>query len=314
MRAAVFVLLLLANAVQASDWSDPVAEGRALSIRAEPVEIVADRLHPALIADGAWRLTSDDAAFGGLSGLAIRGGELLAVGDRGVWLRADIKREGDELMLSGARIAPLRGADGAPLATEAADAEALAVTSDGRLLVAFERDHRLSTHGGAGALAGRIAPKGFAALDFNGGIEGLAAFPDGRILALGESQSEDASPVFVLGPEGGVVSARLAAPSRHRITGADLSPTGHRLYTVARDFSRVTGVSIRIFAYHLDADGVPRADRRTELAAFESASGIDNMEALAVEPTEDGLRLWIVSDNNFNPPQRTILMAFRLKG
>jgi hypothetical protein len=58
---------------------------------------------------------------------------------------------------------------------------------------------------------------------------------------------------------------------------------------------------------------LPRPESAEELAAFGPLSGIDNMEGLAVAPGPGGaLTLWLVSDDNFNPPQRTILVALSL--
>jgi hypothetical protein len=49
-----------------------------------------------------------------------------------------------------------------------------------------------------------------------------------------------------------------------------------------------------------------------ELARLAPPLSVDNMEALAVE--RDGARtiIWIASDDNFNPMQRTLLMKFAL--
>jgi hypothetical protein len=48
------------------------------------------------------------------------------------------------------------------------------------------------------------------------------------------------------------------------------------------------------------------------VAAFEGAVTRDNLEALSV--TQEGGRtiLWLASDDNYNPLQRTLLMKFAL--
>ena len=40
---------------------------------------------------------------------------------------------------------------------------------------------------------------------------------------------------------------------------------------------------------------------------------IDNMEALSVEQKAGRTIIWIASDDNFNPLQRTVLMRFALR-
>ena len=37
---------------------------------------------------------------------------------------------------------------------------------------------------------------------------------------------------------------------------------------------------------------------------------VDNFEGIAAEATETGLRVWIVSDDNFSARQRTLLYVF----
>ena len=42
---------------------------------------------------------------------------------------------------------------------------------------------------------------------------------------------------------------------------------------------------------------------------------VDNFEGIALQSLEDEtLRIWIISDDNFNPRQRTLLMAFDVSG
>ncbi len=77
----------------------------------------------------------------------------------------------------------------------------------------------------------------------------------------------------------------------------------------------LTGVSIRVLRYHLAQDGLPDARTAETLAAWETASGIDNMEAIAAfrDGPDAPVTLWIVSDDNFNAIQRTILVALEVE-
>lgn len=313
-RAALAALLLLFPCPGRSEADgDPAAAGRAVAIAAIPVEVAASSLN-GLGAGGAWILRSGDPAFGGFSGLLVEEGRLLAVSDRGAWLSAAIGIAGGALSLTDARMSPLRNGAGEELAGAAADAEALA-RFDGALLVGFERDHRIERHIGGGRTGGEIRQRSFEALPNNAGIEALASVAD-TLLALGEEETEGPGgrgfPVYAFGADGTLLAeTRLPARSRHAITGADVGADG-RLYTVQRHFSVLTGVSIRIVRYHLaGVPPLPVAASAEELAAFESASGIDNMEALAL--WQDGAgrtRLWLLSDDNFSAFQRTMLLDF----
>jgi len=292
--------------------SDPTAAGRAIVVETMPVEIAPAQLHAALRPLGAWVLSSEDPDFGGLSAVVIESGRLTAVTDRGHWLRARLTGP-PALTLEAARLAPLRTAAGRALGGAAADAEGL-TRAGGALYVAFERDHRIMRHAGAGQLSAAARAADWQGLGDNEGLEALATAPDGALIAIAEGHTDAGSPLWRIRSEGGLAKAHLPAPSRHKVTGADLGPDG-RLYLVLRAYDRVRGVSIRVVRYALDAQGWPEPGSRTRLAAYEEASGIDNMEGIAVTDEAQGRAvLWLISDDNFNARQRTLLMAFALGG
>jgi hypothetical protein len=66
----------------------------------------------------------------------------------------------------------------------------------------------------------------------------------------------------------------------------------------------------------LDAESLGAAEaqaRKTELALLAPPLALDNFEAAAVTRLPNGdVRLYIVSDDNFSPRQRTLLFAFDL--
>jgi hypothetical protein len=161
-----------------------------------------------------------------------------------------------------------------------------------------------------GRLGEARAPDAFNQLHGNTGIEALAELPNGGLIALAEGRDGDFAPVFVLGEDGGVVESRLKLSWLHSVTGADVGPDG-MLYLVLREYSVLFGISIRVVRYQLAADGLPVPDSEETLAAYEAASGIDNMEGISVEPRPDGTaRLWLISDDNFRGTQRTVLIEF----
>jgi hypothetical protein len=105
----------------------------------------------------------------------------------------------------------------------------------------------------------------------------------------------------------------MTAVSQHVNTGADITPDG-RLLVVQRFYSQLRGPSARLLSYALLPTGVPDSASVRQLAGFESAGGIDNMEGLAVSQDAEGrMIVWLLSDDNFNTPQqRTLLLAFHL--
>ena len=144
----------------------------------------------------------------------------------------------------------------------------------------------------------------------NKGLEALATTPDGWILAIAEKPASKGCPVFLIRYSGEVDRAWLPSNNRHYVTGADVGPDG-RLYVLMRDFSLLLGISILIDRYDLDEDGYPLAETRERLARFDNATGIDNMEGISLWTDEQGAtRLALISDDNYNGFQRTLLMDF----
>ncbi len=316
LACAGLAVLVLAAAGPPEGWQQALPEGGRLPVNAEPVAIEGGTL-TGLAPAGAWELTSGHPEFGGLSGLLVEDGRLYAVTDQGWWFGAGLAAEGEALRLEDARLAPMRDPGGEIYRKAGGDAEGLArpgARFGARLAVSFERDHRVMLLRDTGRLGATMQARAFEQLASNKGLEALAALPEGGLLALAERRDARGFPVFQLGPEGEVTEARLPATSRHAVTGADLGPDG-RLYLVLRHFSVFRGISIRVMRYRLDADGLPRADTAETLAAFEQGSGIDNMEGIALERGADGaVWLWLISDDNFNPIQRTLLMRFAVTG
>jgi hypothetical protein len=314
MSAAGRLLAALSLAALAAapvaGWNAALPAGGRLDVSARPVSLGAGRLD-GLALDGAWELRGGHPQFGGLSGIEIEGDRLYAVSDQGWWFGALLARESGALRLGDARLAPMRDAGGDGYAKAGGDAEGLARTGRG-LAVSFEADHRIMLLRESGRLGATIQPRAFEQFPTNRGLEALAGLPDGRLLALAEAADAASVPVFVVDPAGTVTEGRLPGAGRHAVTGADVGPDG-RLYLVLRDFSLIAGLSIRVMRYRLGADGLPLAATAETLAAFEQGDGIDNMEGIALEAGPDGrVWLWLLSDDNFNPLQRTLLVRFRV--
>ncbi|WP_164157989.1 esterase-like activity of phytase family protein, partial [Sandarakinorhabdus rubra] len=165
----------------------PVAPSRVVAVAAAPLAAPAGT--GALRLAGAVVLTSADADFGGLSGLAaLPDGRLLAVSDAGQWLRFTP-------VLAGGRLAGVAGAEmGAIPALGATkqdrDTEAIAFTAAGETLVSLEQQHRILRFSGIGPprrLAGTLWRTEAISWPSNGGGETLAALPDGALLWVAES-------------------------------------------------------------------------------------------------------------------------------
>jgi hypothetical protein len=102
---------------------------------------------------------------------------------------------------------------------------------------------------------------------------------------------------------------RYRRPQGFRPTDAALLPDG-RLLVLNRRFRLFEGWSARLVMAGLGPDGVIAT---REIAALAPPLTVDNMEAMSV--TREGGRtiLWLASDDNFSPLQRTLLLKFELR-
>jgi hypothetical protein len=272
---------------------------------------------------GGLVLQSAHKHFGGFSGLYIApdGTSFIAHSDRGHWLRGKFKRDGTRVTgIENAEMAPMRGPDGRTLAARRwFDTEALAVDGD-TLYVGIERANLILRYRLSDGLTARglpiQVPNGVRKLPFNHGLEALAFVPKGMplagaLLAVSERGLDEKGNIlaFIIGGStpGGFTIKRS---DDFEISDAAISPSGH-LVIVERYFRWLTGIHLRIRAIPL-ADIKPGAlvDGKVLLEADNNFE-IDNMEALAITKNAAGqVVLTMLSDDNFNYFQRTILLRF----
>lgn len=242
----------------------------------------------------------------GLSDLKTDGSRAWAVSDFGALVRFTIRLDARGRLTSAdnAVSRPLTGPDGAILAPkENADAEGLALLPDGRVLISFERDHRIWSYGvGAAALPTRVSTPD---VDFpdNQGIEGLAAGPDGRWLALGETGGAWLCDDDACEP---LPKAPTAYDDGFLTTGADVDPAGG-WFIVQRLFTPPLNMQARI--RHMAPDGT----LSEPLIELRPPASTDNFEGIAAVPTATGTRLYLLSDDNNNFVQKTLLLAFDVR-
>jgi len=322
LRAALLAaLLLLAPAAAAQEAIDVGCTRLALNPEDKAATTVG-RL--------AWRggcaLTSDAAGFGGLSDLLLApdGGRLLAVSDKGRWLSAALAydADGDLAGLIETRLGPLHDTAGRLLSVsikKRQDAEALARLPDGSLLVAFERAHRLRRF--AAGLGGPTeifdAPPGLEEAGLNAGIEALVTLADGRLLAFSEGQEaaeqDDGSlAIYLRETSGAWRTLSLRPGGLFRPTGAALLPSGDVLL-LERRFTLLGGLGARVSRIAAAAIRPGATLQAETLAELGPPLTLDNFEGVAAHRAADGTtRITLLSDDNFNALQRTLVVQFEL--
>lgn len=266
----------------------------------------------------AFELTQARNPFGGFSGLVVSpdGARLLALSDRASWLEVALVHDGDGRLTGFGtnRLVPLLDTDGAPMAGFGSDAEALTVLPEGGYAVSFEGVPRIDAYpDGPDGPARPLVRRGtFGDLERNGGLEAMAAFRGGFLALVEEAAADGLHAGFLIGPGGEVATLRYEAAPAFKPTDLAVLADGDVL-VLERKYNVVEGAHARLVrvAAETIAPGAILAGR--ELLRLAPPLATDNFEGLAVRPAPGGGTLvYVISDDNFKPYQRTLLLQFRL--
>lgn len=266
-----------------------------------------------------YEIESEDSRIGGLSGLDFLDDDtLILVTDQGdlVWLDVDVSTGKPA---DAAYITFLKSADGKPLDGKTqGDAEGIAWNGE-YAYVSFERDHRILGYDieGCGANARGIEVIRFSESDFgtstpvkpNGGLEALTDFGDGLLAGL-ETRVNDAGGMSYIRPAAaGSFNISLPLPDVTLLVGAEViaEPDGSgRIYVLTRSYDPFRGNTTGIVTARITAKG-EMSDPEV-VVHFGKPITVDNFEGIAVRRLSDGTdRMFIISDDNFSPKQRTLL-------
>lgn len=266
----------------------------------------------AFVFAGALQLTTPDSSLlGGLSDLKLIGDDrLVSESDEGTLLRAHIVLgpDGRLVGLDQATLTPLTGMDGKPLPGKwESDAEGVAVWPNGDLMVSFEHDHRIWIYPAAGGPP-RIAPMPNAKMPKNAGMEGLALAP------------REGADAYWVGLEGGSIWLCHLASDCKQTPGQHPPPFGSRLPALFEmddgdlvvehhHWDPLTGNRLTIDV--IDNPAANAAPRLKAQLALGPPLTLDNIEGVAVVARPGGVqRFYLITDDNFEDNQRTLLMAF----
>lgn len=255
--------------------------------------------------------------IGGLSALRwdAETGRLLALTDdaRWVWITPQ-EINGQLIGITEIEVGHLRGLEGEKLSGKRkGDSESLTRSAQGGWLVGFERDHRVWRYPALdkAAVATVIDPvAALGAMEDNHGLEAMAG-DERNLLACAErpATSPQANCAIYRGEAGRFAPFSVAPPD-------DIA----RLGGVPTDAAALSnGAFVVLFRSYSPGDGNGAAIRIysdtgdwSELASFRPPLSVDNFEGLAVREEGNKTFLYIVSDDNFSPGQRTLLMKFEI--
>lgn len=304
----------------------------AITVEATPITSF-DTRDPAQLRFGALAfrgglvLRAEHPAFGGISGIHVEpdGAHFIAITDRGSWLRGRIVYD-DQRRPKGvadAELAPILGADGAPLAARKwFDVESV-TERDGFLYIGIERVEqivRFNYRRDGLKARGEVVkvPADFKTFANNKSLECLAsppkgAPPAGELIAVTEESLDAAGNLraFVLN---GAQTAHFAVKRTDDFDVSDCAvlPPGD-LLLLERRYSIARGIAMRMRRVPLSAIKDGALVDGPALIQADLGYQIDNMEGLGVHRTPQGETvLTLVSDDNFAPLQRNLLLQFTL--
>lgn len=260
---------------------------------------------------GGVAMTSPDSDhFGGLSDLSLtKDGQITAVTDSGDLLTGHLVLGHGKLAgIDQASLQTLTGLDGQPLATKRqGDAEGIVRWPNGDRMVSFERDHRIWLYPAAGG-APKVMPKPDIAMEDNDGMEGLSLAP---------SQGSDA---YWVGVEPGTVwLCHLKAvciehpnlpqpPEGFRLSALNEAPNGDLVLLFHRwdQTLKISRISLQIVRQPASTH-----PQMVDALNLSPPLSVDNFEGVWAQTKRGGgLRLYLLTDDNFSKTQRNLFMAF----
>lgn len=264
---------------------------------------------------GTFVWSGEGTDFGGFSGIEISDDGLgfHTITDRANLYWGSIERDpsGRIRHLNIAGRAHLQDSKGVPLPEGyLGDSEGLAIGQDGRIWVSFEGLDRLAAYDDPDQPAQRIRkPPVLSELQTNSGMEALAIDDQGMILSLPERSGKLNRPFPVLRYRDGKWTQpySISRDGDWLPVGADFGPDG-RLYLLERGFHGILGFSSRVRRFDAGPDSISDGEVLLETRSLQ----YDNLEGLAVWRDGQGLRLTMISDDNFLFVQRTELVEYRI--
>ncbi|MFT6426242.1 MAG: hypothetical protein ACJAYH_001437 [Celeribacter sp.] len=262
---------------------------------------------------GSYLWISENPLHGGFSGLEVsdNGSEFTAISDRGSVTTGQLSRSeaGNIEHVERATYKPLKGRKDNVLKRPWEDAEGLAIAPNGQFFISFEGRHRVWRYPSLSGHALGIDPHiDFKSFQSNSSLEALAITPQGHLLTVPERSGGETVPFPVYRFDGTAWDVPYTIPRRGNYlpVGMDVGPDG-KLYLLERWF-RGIGFSSRVRRFDLDDRALTN-----EVTLLESYLGAhDNLEGIAVWQDDTGIRLTMISDDNFKAFQVTEFVEYRV--
>lgn len=266
--------------------------------------------------ENSWEIRSRTHLYGSYSALLMRpGGEMLALSDSGNFLIFRAPGESQDKSVIGKL--PLSDGDAK------VDRDVESATQDGRgtIWLGLEGKNAIYRMNPAFRIERRVRPESMRDWGENTGPEAMVRLADGRFVVLREGFVDWSDHLHQAVLFAGDPTENADGQKRHEQRFVFDGPAGFSPTDMAQMpdgrvlilMRRLTWPMPQRFAGRI-AIGDPKAIRPgqpwhvTEVARLSSDLPIDNFEGLAIVPREDGrLTVWLISDDNYSPLQRTLL-------
>lgn len=270
-----------------------------------------------LIFLNAWELGSDNEDFGGISALtALANGRFVGVSDAGTLIGFGLT---SDARIDRPFIAPLPNTQGPNATYRDRDSEGIAFDPDsGQFWVSYEANHAIRRFSRSFARStGMVRPAEMQGWPDNKGAESFIRLTDGRFMVISESLEDDDTHQALLfsgdpvEPGTDIAHFSYRPPAGYRVTDGAQLPDG-RLMILNRWVGLPNGFAAKLAVVDVGAIQRDRTIEGKVIASISAPLLIDNMEGIALTRDGDDTIIWLISDNNFNIFQRTLLMKFRL--
>ena len=266
-------------------------------------------------------IKSNHPDFGGLSGLIINEDKsLISVGDQGIWLKGKIKidENGKLVEIINGRLGHLIGNENNPLyklGKSYTDAESIEPYNN-KFVVSFERKHRILIFNDI-FLHSEIFYDRIKYLDLpdNGGIEAMAPLKNNSIFLLSENliHPDDKIAGYLLS-DNKLKKVYVKKNGSFKPTDMSNLPDGNILL-LERSFSPLRGASARISIIKYEDLKPNSVILPFTLDTLKPPMVVDNFEGISFLKLNDGgYYIFILSDDNFNFLQKTLLYQFYWDG
>lgn len=263
---------------------------------------------------GSYDWQASRAEFGGLSGVAMDdlGKRIYAISDKGVMFIGDVERENGLIQnITVSSRHALQDTKGQAPRKFLQNSEGLALNPSGGFYVAYEGWSRIWAYSTPDSIPEwtHVWDR-FWDQNGNTGFEALAIDAERILYVISEKVIGNAGAfeVFRYDGENWHATFRIPQNDGYLISGADFGPDG-RLYIAERIFRWHKGFATRIRRIDLTDESI-----NSDVLLLDSPFGeLGNTEGISVWRDASGtVIVTLISDDNFNPLQRTQVTEYRL--